>query len=135
MTMPLQRLEDFRFTLERHREDGMTPKNLALIRSVLTDGVWSRVVNLPEQLMRQARRELAHAPVRAAVLAQIAVAVAILTVAPIRLGNLAGIRLGENLTKPGGPDTNYWLMFGKHEVKNSSAAAVQARRDGYGDHQ
>lgn len=116
-----QRLEDFRFTLEGHREDGMTPKNLALIRSVLTDGVWSRVVNLPEQLMRTARRELPHAPVRAAVLAQIAVAVAVLTVAPIRLGNLASIRLGENLTKPGGPDSNYWLMFGKHEVKNSSA--------------
>lgn len=115
------RLEDFRFTLEQHREDGMTPKNLALIRSVLTDGVWSRVVNLPEQLMRHARRELPHASVRAAVLAQIAVAVAILTVAPIRLGNLAGIRLGENLNKPGGPDSNYWLMFGKHEVKNSSA--------------
>jgi hypothetical protein len=58
----------------------MTPKNLALIRSVLTDGVWSRVVNLPELLMQQARR-MRHAPVRAAVLAQIAVAVAILTVA------------------------------------------------------
>jgi hypothetical protein len=116
-----RRLEDFRFAIEAHREDEMTPKNLALIRSVLTDGVWSRVVNLPEQLMRQARRELPHAPVRAAVLAQIAVAVAILTVAPIRLGNLASIHLGENLNKPGGPDSHYWLMFGKHEVKNSSA--------------
>ena len=60
----------------------------------------------------------AHAPVRAAVLAQIAVAVAILTVAPVRLDNLASIRLGENLIKPGGPDSNYWLMFAKHDVKN-----------------
>jgi hypothetical protein len=65
----LRRLEDSRFTLEQHREDGMTPKNIALIRNVLTDGVWSRVVNLPEQLMRQARRDHSHAPVRAAVLA------------------------------------------------------------------
>jgi len=113
----LRRIEDFRFTLEQQREDGMTPKNLALIRSVLTDGVWSRVVNLPEQLMRQARRER-HAPVKAAVLAQIAVAVAILAVAPVRLGNLVGIRLGENLTKPGGPDSNYWLTFTRDEVKN-----------------
>jgi integrase len=112
----VRRLEDFRFTLEQHREDGMTPKNLALIRSVLTDGVWSRVVNLPEQLMRQARRE--HAPIRAAVLAQIAIAVAILTVAPIRLGNLASVRLGENLTKLGGPDSNYWLTFSKYDTKN-----------------
>jgi hypothetical protein len=116
----LQQLEDTRFTLEQHREEGMTPKNLALIRSVLTNGVWSRVVNLPHQLMRQARLER-HAPVRAAVLAQIAVAVAILTVAPIRLGNLASIRLGENLIKPEGPDSNYWLTFAKYEVKNRSA--------------
>jgi hypothetical protein len=65
----LRRLEDSRFTLEQHREDGMTPKNIALIRNVLTDGVWSRVANLPEQLMRQARRDHSHAPVRAAVLA------------------------------------------------------------------
>src|ERR1700722_6458226 len=113
----LQQLEDMRFTLEQHREDGMTEKNLDLVRSVLTDGVWSRVVSLPEQLMEQARRQR-HAPVKAAVLAQSAVAVAILTVAPIRLGNLTSIRLGENLTKPGGPDSNYWLIFAKYEVKN-----------------
>jgi integrase len=116
----LRRLEDFRFAMEKYRDDGMTPKNLELIRSVLTDGVWSRVVNLPEQLMRQARLER-HAPVRAGVLAQIAVAVAILTVAPVRLGNLASIRLDENLVKPGGPESNYWLMFDKHDVKNRMA--------------
>ncbi|MDO8400765.1 MAG: tyrosine-type recombinase/integrase [Bradyrhizobium sp.] len=114
----LRKLGDLRFTLEQHREDGMTPKNLALIRCVLTDAVWSRVTNLPDQLMRQARLERRHAPVRAAVLAQIAVAVAILTVAPIRLGNLAGIRLGENLIKPGGPQSNYFLAFNKYDVKN-----------------
>jgi hypothetical protein len=114
----LQRLGDLRFELEQLREDGMTPKNLALIRCVLTDEVWSRVTKLPDQLMRQARLERRHAPVRAAVLAQIAVAVAILTVAPIRLDNLAGIRLGENLIKPGGPQSNYFLTFNKYDVKN-----------------
>jgi hypothetical protein len=114
----LRRLGDARFALEQHREDGMTPKNLALIRLVLTDGVWSRVVNLPEQLLQQARLQRRQAPVRAAVLAQIAVAVAILTVAPVRLGNLASIRLGENLIKPGGPRSNFWLTFPKYDVKN-----------------
>jgi hypothetical protein len=102
----LRRLGDIRFALEGYREDGMTEKNLALIRLVLTDGVWSRVVDLPEQLLQQARLRRRHAPVRAAVLAQIAVAVAILTVAPVRLGNLASIRLGENLIEPGGPYSN-----------------------------
>ena len=114
----LRRLKDARFALEQHREDGMTPKNLALIRCVLTDEVWSRVTKLPDQLMRQARLERRHAPVRAAVLAQIAVAVAILTVAPVRLDNLASIRLGENLIKPGGAQSNYFLSFNKYDVKN-----------------
>ena len=114
----IRRLGDIRFALEEYREDGMTEKNLALIRLVLTDGVWSRIVDLPEELMQQARLLRRHAPVRAAVLAQIAVAVAILTVAPIRLGNLASIRLGENLIKPGGPHSNFWLTFPKYDVKN-----------------
>ena len=114
----LRQLGDLRFALEQHREDGMTPKNLALIRYLLTDEVWSRVTKLPEQLMRQARLEQRRAPVRAAVLAQIAVAVAILTVAPVRLGNLASICLRENLIKPGGPQSNYFLTFNKYDVKN-----------------
>jgi Phage integrase family len=113
-----RRLGDIRFTLEEYREVGMTEKNLALIRVVLTDGVWSRVVDLPEQLLQQARLQRRHAPVRAAVLAQIAAAVAILTVAPVRLGNLCSIRLGENLIKPGGPYSNFWLRFPKYDVKN-----------------
>jgi integrase len=46
------------------------------------------------------------------------VAVAILTVAPVRASNLAGIRLGENLCKPGGPDTSYLLVFPEYDVKN-----------------
>jgi integrase len=114
----LQRLGDLRFALEEYREMGMTEKNLALIRYVLTDGVWSRIVNLPRQLLRTARKQRLHAPVRAAILAQIAVAVAILTVAPIRLANLASIKIDENLTKPGGPNSNFWLMFRKYDVKN-----------------
>jgi integrase len=113
----LRRREDLRFTLEQHRDDGMTAKNMALIRCVLTHEVWSRVTNLPDQLMRKARLEQ-HAPFRAAVLAQIAVAVAILSIAPIRLDNLASIRLEQNLIKPGGPKSNYFLIFDKFDVKN-----------------
>jgi hypothetical protein len=121
----MKRLKDLRATLEEDRQDGITPKNLALIMLVLTDGVWNRIVDLPEQLMREARRQRRHARVHAAVLAQIAVAVAILTVAPIRLGNLALIRLGENLSKPGGPQSNYWLQFPKYDVKNNQALQFQ----------
>lgn len=60
----------------------------------------------------------AGSPVKAAVLARLAVAIAILTVLPIRLGNLGAIRIGENLINPGGPGAPYWLVFAKYDVKN-----------------
>jgi integrase-like protein len=114
----LARLDDLRATLELHRQSGLTDKNIALIRQVLTEGVWSRVVHLPAQLMAKARSRLDQAPVAAGVLAQIAVAIAILSVAPVRRSNLTNIRLDTNLIKPGGPQSNYWLVFPDYDVKN-----------------
>ena len=104
--------------LEEHRRGGMTEKNLKVIRQVLTEGVWQEVLNLPQALMAQARIERPYAPVKAAVKAQIAVAIAILTVTPVRLGNLIRIQLDQNLIKPGGPHTPYWLVFPDYDVKN-----------------
>jgi integrase len=104
--------------LGAHRRTGLSDKNLDLIRKVQTDGVWDRVVNLAPKLMTMARSQFDHAPNRAAVTAQIAVAIAILTVAPVRLINLTSIRLDHNLIKPGGPDSNYWLVFPHYDVKN-----------------
>ena len=114
----LDRLDDMRAALEHHRREGLTPKNLQLIRQVLTEGVWSEVVSLPNVLMQQARSAKDHAPIKAAVSAQLAVAVAILTFAPVRLSNLVSIELGQNLIKPGGLNTPYWLVFPHYDVKN-----------------
>jgi hypothetical protein len=114
----IERPEDIRAQLEAHRRGGLTDKNLRVIRQVLSQGVWDAVVALPAVLMQQARNLKEHAPVKAAVTAQLAVAIAILTFAPIRLGNLATIRLGENLTKPGGPESCYRLVFPGYDVKN-----------------
>jgi len=111
-----ERLDELRRYFEDYRQGGLTEKNIALIRQVLTPGVWSRVVKLPLAMMAAARQQ--YAPVRAAVTAQIAVAIAILTVAPVRLANLAAIRLGANLIKPDGPESNYWLVFPDYDVKN-----------------
>ena len=33
-------------------------------------------------------------------------------------GNLCGIRLDENLIKPGGPTSPFWLVFPHYDVKN-----------------
>jgi len=114
----LDRLDEIRTTLEQHRHDGLTQKNLQLIRQVLTDGLWSEVVSLPHVLMEEARAARDHAPTKAAVSAQLAVAIAILVVAPIRLRNLIGIELGKNLIKPGGLNGPYWLTFPQYDVKN-----------------
>jgi hypothetical protein len=114
----LERLDDLRAELARHRQNGLTDKNMALIRQVLTEGVWSRVVGLPHQLLAQARSRRDQAPIAAGLLAQVAVAVAILTVAPVRRSNLTNIRLDTNLIKPAGPASNYWLVFPMYDVKN-----------------
>jgi integrase len=114
----IERLGDIRASLEDHRGPALTGKNLKLIRQVSTAGVWSEVVALPKLLMQEARPLTDHAPVKAAVMAQIAIAIAILTFAPIRLNNLDHIQIGENLIKPAGPDTPYRLVFERYDVKN-----------------
>lgn len=111
-------LEDIRANLEEHRHGGLTDKNLAVVRKVLTPGVWGSVVNLPMQLMREARANLPYAPIKAALTAQIAVALSILSFAPIRLGNLVAIKIDENLIRPGGPGSPFWLAFPHYDVKN-----------------
>jgi integrase len=114
----VRRLEEISEALEQYRCEGLTPKNLQLIRQVLTAGVWEEVVSLPNVLMQQARSATDHAPIKAGVSAQLAAAVAILTFAPVRLSNLVSIELGQNLIKPGGPNTSFWLVFPLYDVKN-----------------
>jgi integrase len=114
----LAKLDDIRAAMEEYRHGGLTEKNLKVIRAVLTEGVWDQVVQLPRALMAEARLLRHQAPVKAAVLAQTATAIAILCFAPIRLGNLIQIRLEENLTKPGSLDGPYWLVFPHYDVKN-----------------
>ena len=96
----------------------LTPKNTQLIRQVLTQGVWREVVSLPKVLMQRARLARDHAPIKAAVMAQLAVAIAIETFAPVRLRNLIHIELDKNLIRPGGLNTPYWLVFPNYDVKN-----------------
>src|SRR5262249_27208107 len=44
----IERLEDFRARLEAYHRDGLTDKNLQVIRRVLAEGVWRSVVRLPD---------------------------------------------------------------------------------------
>jgi integrase len=114
----LERIDDLRFQLETYRRNGLTDDNFELIRRVLSGPIWSEVVRLPYRLMAEARALREQAPVKAAILAQLAVAVGLLTVAPVRCGNLVRTRLGENLNRPEGPDGPFWLVFPDYDVKN-----------------
>jgi integrase len=114
----IARLDDMRARLEEYRPVGLTEKNMAVIRRVLSSDVWRLVARLPWQLMEEANAICDRAPVKAAGLAQLAVAIGILTVFPVRLGNLGAIRIGENLIRPGGLGTPYWLVFSRYDVKN-----------------
>jgi integrase len=114
----LTRLDDLRAALEEHREVGLTPKNKRVVHAVLSGKVWHEVVGLPERLLNEARKMLAHAPQRASLSAQIAIGIAVLTFAPVRISNLAGIRIGTHLTKPVGLAGNYLLSIPSYEVKN-----------------
>jgi integrase len=93
-------------------------RRTCLFREVLSGNIWAEVVNLPAALLKQGRALKGHAPIKAAVLAQIGAAIAILAFAPVRLSNLVRARLDENLIKPGGIDNPYWLVFPDYDVKN-----------------
>ena len=114
----LAELDEVRIALEEHRRSGLTEKNLAVVRAVLAGNVWTKVVQLPDQLLAEARKRKAKSRMKAAVLAQLAVAIRILTYAPIRIGNLVDISLETNLIRPDGLDGPYWLQFQGYDVKN-----------------
>ena len=114
----LDRLDEISAALEQHRREGLTSKNLQLVRQVLTADVWCEVVSLPNVLMGQASSAKNLAPIKAGISAQLAVAIGILSFAPVRLSNLVSIELGQNLIKPGGLNTPYWLVFPRYDVKN-----------------
>lgn len=114
----LRELSEIRSAAQKKQPRGLTEKNRSVIRSVKSTDVWARVGALPAILMREARRHKASSPYKAALKAQIAVAIAILTMAPVRIGNLAATKLDQHLVRVGGPKGLFWLLYEAHEVKN-----------------
>jgi integrase len=114
----LEELEDMRADLKHQSPRGMTDKNLAAIRSFMQGEAWRALNHLPQVLMAEAKEASYSSPTKAAIRAQLAVAIGILNVAPIRRGNLGAIRIGENLIRTGGPQSPYRLVFPDYDVKN-----------------
>lgn len=115
----LTRLEDMRALLEEHRRSGMTDKNMTLVRQVLATDAWTKVVGLPRRILAEANAFRRTQPIKSAVSAQLAVAITLLTMAPVRVRNLTTIRIGHNLIRPNGPAGPFHLIFAANEVKNA----------------
>jgi integrase len=117
-TVEIEGLDEIRIALEQYRSTGLTEKNRGLIRQIAQSDVWRAVVRLPQRLMAEARITAKAKPHRTAVTAQLAIAILILIRAPVRIQNLASIRIGINLVRPGGPGAPYMLIFPDYDVKN-----------------
>ena len=96
----------------------MTQKNIEVVRAVMTGSCWKEVVALPRKIIEQASLDKKTAPTRAALRAQRAIGIAMLTFMPVRIGNLANIRIGVHLIRPNGLAGDYLLTIPSTEVKN-----------------
>jgi integrase len=115
-TEHLERLRDLNRRLGPART-GLTEKNRTTLRQFDDLKTLQQLLLLPRRLMAKARR-LGPGNRRAAVLAQLAIAMEILQSIAIRMNNLVGLRMGEHLARPGGPKTPYHLVLPAEETKN-----------------
>ncbi len=113
----LDKLGELQRRLGRQRK-GFTQKNRSLLRTLDDLDVRAKLLCLPERLADWAERAT---PVRGAVAMRTAVAIAILESAPLRIANLARLRLDQHLVRPGGPRSLWQIDIPAHEVKNGQA--------------
>jgi integrase len=111
-------LDNLRYELEQFRSEGLSERNLHVIRAILVTDVWRKVKDLPAVLLQRAKQLLNRNPKKAVSLACVAIQILILTRAPVRVSNLMSIRLGYNLLRPGGPTGRFILKFPEYDVKN-----------------
>ncbi|WP_171979242.1 tyrosine-type recombinase/integrase, partial [Roseomonas sp. TAS13] len=79
---------------------GMTRRNQRCMEAVMRPATQERLKGLPAALMQAARGLRDRAPAQARSLAMRAVAVGILSCLPLRLANLAGLRLDRHFHRP-----------------------------------
>jgi hypothetical protein len=103
----------------RHRlaagRHGLTETNRTRLRPFDDRGNVLALLTLPIELMRQARRH--RNPQRGAVRAQLAVAIEILLMAPVRMSNLTKLDIERNLIRPGQGKALH-IVISAEEVKN-----------------
>ena len=113
----IQVLERYCAKLRTKRRPGLTKKNTAVIRTFKNPENRNRLKVLPGRLFDEALAER-DAPIKAAVKAEIALAVQILLLAPMRVANLAALNLEKNVIRVGRIEPVYHLVIPPEEVKN-----------------
>jgi integrase len=95
---------------------GLTEKNRVCLRQFDDEGNLARLLGLPARLVAEAERR-GREDVRAAVLIQVALAIEILLMAPLRAHNLISLRLDRHIVRPGGPGGSVHLVIPGDEAK------------------
>lgn len=97
---------------------GLTDKNRALVRQFEDRRLLMQLLDLPGALRKRlTTRRLS--PSRRLQQVRIALAIDLLLVAPIRLHNLANLRIDRNLQWPSGRDGTVYLVLDESETKNA----------------
>jgi integrase len=117
----LEKLKNLQGRLPRQRKC-LTEKNRSVLRTLDDPVVRARLYFLPDRMANWAERTT---PVNGAMAMQTSVAIAILLSAPLRIANLAGLRLDRHLVRPGGPRSLWQLDIPAHEVKNDQALVYE----------
>jgi integrase len=94
---------------------GLTETNRTRLRHFDDRGNILALLRLPHELMRQAQRHRNHQ--RGAVRAQLAVAIEILLMAPVRMSNLTNLDIEKNLVRPA-PGKALHIVIDAEHVKN-----------------
>jgi integrase len=97
------------------RQSGLTEKNRATLRLFEDQRNKERLLMFPIEVMERANRMSNRAPVKAALLAQTALAVEILLMMPLRLNNLANLHLDRHLEWRG---DRLFIIIPSESVKN-----------------
>jgi len=98
---------------------GLTEKNRATLRQFDAPANLQRLLDLPDVLMRRAKS--VPSPNKAAHTYLWGLVIEILTVAPMRIGNLAALRIDSHLVRPEGPRGPIILCLVEGETKNRRA--------------
>jgi integrase len=110
---------------------GFADKNDKLMLALEDPDTRAKLLLLPERLVEWAERAPPRSagPRRVEVMVSLAVALAILRTAPMRIANLAGLRLDRHLTRPGGPRSRWLIVIPAAEVKNTLDLAYRLDRE------